>query len=136
MLAMLSRNVTRRDPSTFIASFGMWSIICALSLLLPGNVFHQTNVYASMENIYPSDFWWGIAMLLVGVALQVSIFVRSVSFKSTVAAFAAVFWMMVGSLMLFSAASQGFLTIVGAYSVWGAVGCFLAITQWVHHAGD
>lgn len=114
----------------------MWGVICAISLLLPGNVFKQTNVYSAMENIYPHDFWWGIAMLLDGLALQLSIFFRTTSIKSVIAAFSAVFWMMIGSLMLFSAAANGFFAIVGAYSVWGALGCFLAITQWVHHPED
>jgi hypothetical protein len=89
-----------------------------------------------MERIYPYDFWWGIAMLLDGIALQASIFVRSTGFKSIVAAFSAVFWMMIGSLMLLASIANGFFAITGAYSVWGAIGCFLAITQWVHQSGD
>ena len=136
MLMMLAGRASRRDPTTFIAAFGMWSIICSVSLLLPGNVFERTNVYGSMATIYPEDFWWGIVMCADGLLLQSSLFSRRVSFKSSVAAFSAVLWMMIGSLMLFDGWTQGFFVITGAYSVWGAIGCFMAITQWIYSGGD
>lgn len=136
MLTVITGKAARRDPTTFIAAFSMWAMLCGFSLILPGNIFERTNIYQSLDAILPQDYLWGWAMFLDGAALQVSIFIHRVSVKSSVAAFSAVLWMMLGSLIMMSAWANHFFSVSGAFSIWGALGCFLAITQWIYNPED
>ncbi len=136
MVITLLGEASRRDPTTFVGAFGMWGILCGISIVLPDDVFGKVSAYDTMNMIYPHENMWGMVMLLDGIMLQLSVLVKRVPFRSSIAAFSAVLWMMLGSLMLFSAWAHGYFSVVGGFSVWGAIGCFMAIEQWIHNPED
>ena len=136
LIATIIGKAARRDPTTFISAFSMWAMMCGLSLMLPETVFGKVQSYDAMNTIYPHEFAWGLVMFFDGVLLQVSVLARKVPFRASVAAFSAVLWMMLGSMMLFSAWAYSYFSVVGGFSVWGAVGCFMAIEQWIHNPED
>lgn len=110
--------------------------MCGVSIMLPEKVFGKVPSYDVMNAIYPHEFAWGLVMFLNGVLLQGSVLSSRVPFRSSIAAFSAVLWMMFGSLMLLSAWRHGYFAVVGGFSVWGALGCFMAIEQWIHNPED
>lgn len=136
LIVTLIGKAARRDPTTFISAFSMWAMMCGTSLLLPEKVFGKVQSYDAMNMLYPNEVAWGLIMFLNGVLLQVSVIVNKVPFRSSIAAFSAVLWMMLGSLMLFSTWAHGYFSVVGGFSVWGAIGCFMAIEQWIHNPED
>lgn len=135
-MALVVDKAVRRDPTTFIACFAMWALLCGIALVLPGNTFQRVTIYDAMASIHNVDHHWGMVMAVDGLLLYASIFLSSVSAKSTIAALSSVLWMMLGMLMLLGAGANGYFSVAGAFSVWGALGCFMAITQWVHTPED
>lgn len=134
----LTRRVraNRRDPTTFIFAFSAWPLICAVSLLLPGDIFDTVGLYRTMKSIYPHEDVWGAVMLADMPLLLSSIWSHSVAYRCLVAGISAMLWMFTGCLILFGAYLEGYFSIIGAYSVWGALGCLIAIEQWIYSTQD
>lgn len=59
----------RRDPGTFVASFGSWAALNGLSLVLPGDAFELNPIYRELAGIGMADTWWGLAMVVDAAAL-------------------------------------------------------------------
>lgn len=135
-MRVLLRKATRSDPTTFIISFGAWAVICGLGLLLPGNAFDYTPAWSRLQAIHADDTAWGVAMVLDGLLLVVSVRMRRLPQRASIAGFSAVMWGLLGASMIASAYQGGVTTIIGMYSLWGAFCCTLAIGQWVYHPGQ
>lgn len=125
-----------RDPTTFIGAFAMWALMCGMSLVLPGDVFGQVQSYNLMEYVYPHELRWGYLMIVNGVLLVASLFTSSIAFRCAIAGGSAALWTFCGVLMCVASYQAGWFSIVGGYSLWGALGCLVAIEQWIRHAGD
>ena len=135
MLNTVLGRVGQRDPTSFIGAFSMWAIMCGVQLLWPGDVASTLPHFRLMHELYHDDRAWGIIMLIDGLLLQFSLFLpkrHGGACRSAIAGASACLWMGLGMLMVLSAWRAGYFTVVGAFSVWGGVGCFMAITQWIY----
>lgn len=132
-MRILLRKATRSDPTTFIVGFGAWAIICGICLLLPGNAFDYAPAWSSLQAIHADDTSWGVAMLLDGLLLILSIRLRRIPQRASIAGFSAIMWVVLGGSMVFSAWNAGVTSIVGLYSIWGGLCCLQSVEQWVYH---
>lgn len=135
MLATIAGKVGRRDPVTFISAFSMWSVLCGVQMLWPGDVSHVLPHWSFIYEMYDSESAWGAVMLLDGFLLQLSLFLPKRgggACRSAIAGGSACLWIGLGMLMCLSAWKVGYFTVVGAFSIWGGIACFMAITQWIY----
>lgn len=131
-MRVLLRKIVRIDPTTFVITFGMWCMICGVSLILPGNLFEYSPAWASLQAIHADDTTWGWAMAIDGMLLVASARMNKVPQRAAISAFSAIMWFLLGVSMLVDAYKSGFISIVGAYAVWGAVCCIFAVERWVY----
>lgn len=113
----------------------MWAILCGVQLLWPGDVSATLPHFRLMHELYANEATWGYVMLADGILLQASLLLpkkHSGACRSAIAGGSACLWVGMGMLMVLSAWRNGYFTLVGTFSMWGGVGCFMAITQWIY----
>lgn len=132
-MRILLRKAARSDPTTFILGYGAWAIICGICLLLPGNTFDYSPAWSRLQAIHADDTSWGVAMLLDGIMLILSIRLRRVPQRASIAGFSGIMWVLLGGSMVLSAWIAGITSIIGFYSVWGGLCCLMAVEQWVYY---
>ncbi len=120
----------RRDPGTFVASFGSWAALNGLSLVLPGDAFELNPIYRELAGIGMADTWWGLAMVVDAAALFATVGRCPLGLRVGVALVSSAFWAFVGLLILVGAARAGLLSAAGGMDVLGAVGLTATGTQW------
>lgn len=124
--------ITKGNPTIFVFYFGLWSLIAGIVLCLPGNSFEVSVVWNVLQSMHSDDTEWGIAMIIDGLLLVVSIYLAKIPYRAAIAATSAVMWLPIGLSMCIAGYEAGVATIVGAYSVLGSIGCMFAVEQWVH----
>lgn len=132
-MRILLYRLTKSDPTTFVGTFGMWSLICGIALLLPGNVFDYSPAWNALQVIHADDSAWGWAMVADGLLLIASIRMAKVPQRAAISAFSAVMWSLLGVSMVVDGYKAGFVSIIGGYSIWGSICCVVAVEQWVRY---
>lgn len=123
----------RSNPTGFISTFGVWSLIVGVSLTMPGDVFETAPQWRSLQLIYARDMEWGVFMIGMGVLLLLSIRMEKIPQRASIALVCAVVWALIGCSMLVNGLKFHIFSIVGAFSVWCALNGMLAVELWVTH---
>lgn len=134
MRLILSR-IYHADPTLFVFNFGVWSIVCGVSLLLPGNIFDFSPAWNQLHAIYADDTAWGALMVASGLLQIASIRMHRIPHRASIALSTAILWFPLGFSLCISSYRGGFASIVGIYCIVGAIGCVCAVEQWVRTAG-
>lgn len=122
----------RTNPSAFIFSFGAWAIICGAALVSPLSVFDYHPSWSSLQAIHADERAWGVLMIVDGLMLMISLKLRKLPTRASIAAFSAIMWFLLGVSLVGTGIERGTTSIVGMYSIWGALSCIAAIEQWVN----
>jgi hypothetical protein len=135
-MRVLFRRAMRSDPSMYIASFGIFAIICGFNLLMPGNTFDYSPAWDRLRDWHANDTAWGVLMLLDGLMMIISIRMRAVPWRAAIIGLSGLIWIFLGATMVISAYRQGITTIIGMYAIAGAIGCVIALEQLLHYPAD
>jgi len=132
MMRVFIRRLTKSDPTTFVTSFAVWSIVVGTALAGPHNLFTIWPSWQALEEIYNNDNAWGWLMISDGIMLLVSIRWAIPTVRATITLFSAVLWFVIGGAMLASGYQHGYISTIGLYSVICAVMATLATEQWLY----
>lgn len=121
----------RADPTLFVFHYGVWCIVCGVSLLMPGNVFDFSPAWQQLQAIHADDTAWGWLMVANGLLQLASIRMRRIPYRAAISVTTAIIWFPIGISLCVSSYRTGFASIVGLYSLVGAVGSIFAVEQWV-----
>jgi hypothetical protein len=134
-LIILLRRLISPDPNTFGFAFSVWAAIVGISLLTPGNAFDFSPAWASLQQIHATDQEWGVAMMVDSILLFCTIRMQKFPFRAAIAISSSVMWTLLGVSMIFNGWKAGFVSVVGAYSVWCSILTLLAVGQWIIREG-
>lgn len=74
---------------------------------------------------------WGWAMLVDSLLLIIGLRLKRIPQRAAINVFSAVMWALLGSSMVANAWKMGFISIVGAYSIWCSVQVLLTVGKWL-----
>jgi len=130
----LAKRLFQTDPSTFTGAFGMWALVMGIALAGPGEAFGNGPSFNAMQSVYGVENHWGWLMIVDGVSLIASLRMSRVPQRAAISLISAMMWFSMGVSMLVSAwTASGFLSVLGAYSIWCSIQALLAVEQWVYH---
>jgi hypothetical protein len=122
----------RLDPLTFIICFATWSMICGLSLALPGEAWSYNPAWATLQAFRVPDTAWGLLMIADAILLFLAIRITDTSYRAAICIVTGVTWALLGISILVTSFQQfGHLSAVGAFSTVGAILCLVAAEKWV-----
>lgn len=127
---MVLRFFTGR-PTSFIGAFAVWAMTVGMSLVLPGNGFELSPAWASLQVFQVQDHVWGSVMMLNGMIILYTMRLTNKVVISSVSLVSAIMWLLLGMSMVVNAYKAGFLSVVGAFSVWCALQALIDMDQWV-----
>lgn len=125
------RGLPTYDPTTFLIAFVAWSLFNGFALLSPGNTFQIGPVYSALARLPITEDMWGAILVLDGLAVLATIPYRHLPTRGFVAIVSGTLWAFFGTKLIAGGLEHGYLAAGGAYSVFLAIGCWLAAIQWI-----
>lgn len=127
----------RVDPITFVLCHAVWSMICGLSLALPGDAWSYNPAWSTLQAFQVPDTAWGVLMILDSIALLFAIRSSSMAYRSAVTIVSGIMWFLLGvSIVVTSFMHFNHLSAVGAFSVVGSLFCIIAVGGWVAEGAE
>lgn len=124
--------LSRYDPTTFVGFFGINSVIFGLGLLaLPAERAPSLHIFSEVGAEPVSTTPWGFSMILIGVALFSTIFVRHLAYRAMVCIGCGAAWLYFGTYLILGGISIGMFSAAGSFGFLGGIGCLFAATQWI-----